>query len=111
MGLLPSLFYEMEHDDFYLMLEGWVEEKEYQESLIRLHAAIIISQCSTGKKPASIDKLWPRDKKRSGVSERNRKILEQKKIEDTTEKIREIEATKRALGKLKKNGITGKNRG
>jgi hypothetical protein len=110
MGLLPSLFYEMEHDDFYCMLDGWVEEKKYQESLIRVHAAIIISQCSMAKKPVSIDKLWPIKKDKSPVDDKARATLLKLKEEETTKKIREIEATKRALDKLK-NGTTGTNRG
>jgi hypothetical protein len=99
----------MKQDDFWLRLEGWVEELEFQEYLIRRQAAVIISQCFTVKKPIEINRLWPKRKEKNLIDDNARATLLRLKEEETTAKIREIEATKRALDKLKKNA-SGKDR-
>lgn len=57
MDLLPDVFYQMRQDDFWLKLEGWIEQLLYEQSVVRRHAYII--HCSMSSKPVSIDKLWP----------------------------------------------------
>jgi hypothetical protein len=102
MDIDPDRFYDYDHDDFWLKFDGWIEGLAYEESLLRYHAGVIISQCSMAKRPKSIRELWPdRKKKKKGVDDKIRKQLE---------KFREVEATKKALEKLN-NGATGKGRG
>lgn len=60
---MPEVFYSMEMDEFWLMYEGWVDDKTHFEGLLRRHAYII--HASMVSNPAALERLWPMGEKRS----------------------------------------------
>lgn len=83
----------MEEEDFWLLYDGWVSGVEYEESLIRMHAAVVISACSMSKNPPSIDKLWPK-KKKSKVGAKQTETLRRLKEAEAFKKVRDESSTK-----------------
>lgn len=57
LGIMPEVWYDMQIDDFFLMVKGFQKRKEYGEGLFKRLAYIV--HASMVSKPLNPDKLWP----------------------------------------------------
>jgi hypothetical protein len=96
MRIEPERFYRMEMRDFWLAWQGWHDEKDEQQELLKMHA-YASGQYTQGKK--TMDSIWPTRRKKRIVKSAAKTYLAGLRAKDIEKKIQAGEAIKRAIKK------------
>lgn len=106
MGLMPHEFYDLEHEEFWLMFNGWHKEKT--EHGLVLQRLTWVIHASMVQKPVPEEKILglKSPNRKARVSQSQKQLLDKKREEESRlkeidTKVRMNEVKRRAIRKLK----------